>query len=1184
MVSESFGLAIIDTGCPKTTAGRDWLKAYVDTLSIKDRASISSSASTNKFRFGDGKVYKSEKYVVLPIYINGKQHVLGVEIVACNIPLLLSRETLVRAHACIDIFNNSIELLGETMPLVTTNSGHISLRIGRSFDVDEPETQRVVSSVLFSSPLLNVDPDDLKKKVLKLHKQFAHPPPGKLVNLIRNAGTDAPNIENIINEVSSNCEVCKKHQRRPSRPAVGFPCATRFNQTVALDLKFVGSRIMLHMIDHLTRYSSACFIPNKHKETIVKALFEYWIRIFGCPTNFLSDNGGEFINQDVIDLAEKCNIVLKTTAAESAWSNGLCERHNGILGTMISKLVRNNDCSYDLAVHWAVAAKNSLDNVYGFSPNVLVFGRNPNFPSALTNKPPADNITCLSQHVADNLNMMHQARQVFIQQESAERLRRGLNRKTRSYSNVTFCQGDLVYYWRDKSTECHGPAVVIGRDGQQVLVKHGGQYVRVHPCRLQLANDDANIPENNVSGDSRVTIDPQDFQNIATSSPDSENTVVMPQEHQAACSDSENDDGTPDSPGPVHLQQEEALGADEWNLVRCPRDLPKLKTNVDCRFPGYDTVVKCKILSRAGKVSTPSWHFLNVQETEQSEGKCCSFEGVLWKPSVPDDVINEESTPSPAQGMPTEDDTQTAVNENQEIENNPPVIAYTEVFYSTPSLDATPFSQPKLDEIQKWKDLNTFEEVPNSGQKCISTRWVCTRKVKGGQVVHKARLVARGFEEDVSALKTDSPTCSKESFRILLAIVAANSWKLHSLDVKSAFLQGIPINREVYIKPPKEANAAGVWKMLKCPYGLADSGRHWYLKVQQVFLDLGVVQSKLDQALFMWYNDGSLSGIMACHVDDFIFGGTKTYHETVITRIRSLFIVGLEENTSMKYLGLQINQDSEGIHVSTKSYGMSLAQFGSDVCSQSSSSTFSSDQLTAIKQSSGQINWLVMQSRPDIAYDSCMIANSMNSGNAKVFSSINKCIRRIQNQDVVLHFYSCMDIITCRVVTFCDASFGNLPNGGSQGSFISFLIDQNGTYCPIAWQSRKIRRVVKSTIAAECLAAVEAAEITVFLAVFLKNILKLPEGSVKTLLLCDNNNLVTSAHSSTNLEDKRLIIDISVLRDLLNTGELNEFRWVNTKLQVANSLTKTGACDKDLMQILNSKLCFDNDTSSFTSA
>ena len=61
-------------------------------------------------------------------------------------------------------------------------------------------------------------------------------------------------------------------------------------------------------------------------------MFDHWIRIFGCPEKFLSDNGGEFINKDVIDMAEKCNITLHTTAAESGWSNGLCEKHYGCTG------------------------------------------------------------------------------------------------------------------------------------------------------------------------------------------------------------------------------------------------------------------------------------------------------------------------------------------------------------------------------------------------------------------------------------------------------------------------------------------------------------------------------------------------------------------------------------------------------------------------------------------------------------------------------------------------------------------------------------------------------------------------------------------------------------------------------------------------------------------------------------
>ena len=77
------------------------------------------------------------------------------------------------------------------------------------------------------------------------------------------------------------------------------------------------------MIDHATRYSSACVVSNKKKETIVKAIMENWIKIFGPPRYFLTDNGGEFTNDHMLEFAEQFNISLKTTAAESAWSTNV---------------------------------------------------------------------------------------------------------------------------------------------------------------------------------------------------------------------------------------------------------------------------------------------------------------------------------------------------------------------------------------------------------------------------------------------------------------------------------------------------------------------------------------------------------------------------------------------------------------------------------------------------------------------------------------------------------------------------------------------------------------------------------------------------------------------------------------------------------------------------------------------
>ena len=56
-------------------------------------------------------------------------------------------------------------------------------------------------------------------------------------------------------------------------------------------------------------------------------------------------------------------------------------------------------------------------------------------------------------------------------------------------------------------------------------------------------------------------------------------------------------------------------------------------------------------------------------------------------------------------------------------------------------------------------------------------------------------------------------TCSKDSFRVINAIVVQKQWKLNTTDIKTAFLQREELDREVYLYPPKEANTNRTWKL-----------------------------------------------------------------------------------------------------------------------------------------------------------------------------------------------------------------------------------------------------------------------------------------------------------------------------------------------------------------------------------
>ena len=74
-----------------------------------------------------------------------------------------------------------------------------------------------------------------------------------------------------------------------------------------------------------------------------------------------------------------------------------------------------------------------------------------------------------------------------------------------------------------------------------------------------------------------------------------------------------------------------------------------------------------------------------------------------------------------------------------------------------------------------------------------------------GKKIVKAHLVAHGFEDDSSNFTKDSPTCSHECLRLVFATAATMSWDITAIDITATFLQGGPIEREVYLKPPANA-------------------------------------------------------------------------------------------------------------------------------------------------------------------------------------------------------------------------------------------------------------------------------------------------------------------------------------------------------------------------------------------
>ena len=117
----------------------------------------------------------------------------------------------------------------------------------------------------------------------------------------------------------------------------------------------------------------------------------------------------------------------------------------------------------------------------------------------------------------------------------------------------------------------------------------------------------------------------------------------------------------------------------------------------------------------------------------------------------------------------------------------------------------------------------------------------------------------------------------RESVRATLSIIATQEWTLHSIDFKTAFLQGNSIGREVFLRPPVECNTKKNWKLKKTVYGLADAPRVWFLRLKEELLKLGVSISTYDQGLFYWHSSKGLEGILVCFVDDLLWGGSQMF-------------------------------------------------------------------------------------------------------------------------------------------------------------------------------------------------------------------------------------------------------------------------------------------------------------------
>ena len=303
LMADTIGYGVLDSACTKTVVGEKWIKEYDNCLSEQQRKGISDSrkSSSSIFRFGDGIQKKASYSVEIPIHIADRNVKLLVDVVDCDIPLLMSKGTMERMRMKIDFESGIANILGKDIKLESTRSGHVCIPLSKY-------TKEEINAVFSDDTLREKTRDEKKKSALKLHRQFCHASYERLKNLLMQAGIKDKEFLEILEMVCKDCTFCGKYRKQYPRPIVSFP-ETVFNNKVNMDLKEITGLPqklwILHLIDSATRYTAAALIHTKKKEVVMEKIMAIWIAYFGAPNKFHSDCGGEFCNEVLEEMNHK---------------------------------------------------------------------------------------------------------------------------------------------------------------------------------------------------------------------------------------------------------------------------------------------------------------------------------------------------------------------------------------------------------------------------------------------------------------------------------------------------------------------------------------------------------------------------------------------------------------------------------------------------------------------------------------------------------------------------------------------------------------------------------------------------------------------------------------------------------------------------------------------------------------
>ena len=268
-----------------------------------------------------------------------------------------------------------------------------------------------------------------------------------------------------------------------------------FNIEVEGDLMFYRRKgvqhILLVLTDRGVRWTSACIVADRHTSTLLSAIDQSWISVFG-PMSVLLFDGETGLDDEESTTYFQLRGIHKRTSAPNQHTR-IVDRKIAVLRDSFHKMMTQLDdegiqAPFVRIVCDVVYALNALTSINGRSPYEAVLGRTP----AIL---PAEDMM-LSDGVPDHCSRhTHRVREIAVQAiaegTARERIKRATHTQTRAASEeLQFALGQSVDYWREPvnkdSSGWRGPAVIA----DLTRLEHGRIGIRtstdqVLTCRIQ---------------------------------------------------------------------------------------------------------------------------------------------------------------------------------------------------------------------------------------------------------------------------------------------------------------------------------------------------------------------------------------------------------------------------------------------------------------------------------------------------------------------------------------------------------------------------------------------------------------------------------------------------------------------------------------------------------------------------